>query len=239
MDVPPYRDEELASARLRFGRMVRAWMRSGGWTTKTPMLWAQAAGVPQISNNTMSFIWNGTQPKTSPGFFANLGYLNWRLSQKDYGPITSRDLRERITALEPLQDAKTGIWQAADFFACYIGQKDPPPEFDSGPPGKTKLLSPEVAQRISSEKRNAFEQHAKARGLSKAEAWTELKDHCTHLTTEQLDVLQQVLAGWHNWTPEELESLKMDDGHNAAMLGLQAWCGQELCAEFRELIRST
>ena len=236
MEIAPFQDERLEQARLRFGLMVKAWMRSGGWSTKTPMEWAKAAGLPQISNNTVSFIWAGTQPKTSPRFFASLGYLNQRLAARDYGPIQNRALMDRVKALEPICDANGRPWSAVDFFACYIGQLDPPPQFNSGPPPeKTKLLSPELAQRISSQKQQLFEHHATNHGLSKAEAWAQLKQHCDGLTAEQLDVLLQVLSGWRSWTPQELEELKDEQGHNRAVLALQDWCGLDLCRELQAI----
>lgn len=235
MPDQPYTEESLLAARQRFGRMVMAWMTSGGWSTKTAMQWSKAVGLPQLSNNTVSFIWNGTQPKTSPEFFARLGYLNMRLAAKDYGPIQDRKLKDRVSALQPLCHANGTPWTAVDFFACFIGQLDPPPQFDTGPPGKTKLLSPELAQRISSQKRHIFETHASARGLSKADAWSELKGYCKGLDAEQLDVLQQVLSGWRHWTPEELAGLMDAEGHNKAVLALQEWAGLDVCREFSEL----
>lgn len=236
MEIAPFQDERFERARIRFGLMVKAWMRSGGWSTKTPMDWAKEAGLPQISNNTVSFIWAGTQPKTSPRFFASLGYLNQRLAAKDFGPIKSRALMDRVKALQPIRDATGRPWSAVDFFACYIGQLDPPQEFDPGPPPeKTKLLSLELAQRISSQKQQLFDHHATTHGLSKAEAWHQLKQHCDALTPEQLDAFLQVLTGWRSWTPEELEALKDSEGHNRAALALQDWCGIDLCQELQEL----
>lgn len=231
MGTQPYTEERLEEARLRFGRFIKAWMHSGNWSTKTAMEWAKAAGLPQLSNNTVSFIWAGTQPKTSPKFFTTIGYLNQRLAAQDYGPITNRGLRDRVASLEPVRHANGTPWTAVDFFACYIGQLDPPPVFDTGPPEKAKLLSKEVAQRISSHKRDLFESHAKAMGLTMAQAWEQLKNHCDQLTPEQRDALLQVLSGWRSWTPEELEELKTDGGHNSALLALQEWCGLDVCNE--------
>lgn len=237
MGTQPYREDCLELARIRFGLMVKAWFHSGGWSTKTPMEWSKAAGVPQISNNTVSFIWAGTQPKTSPKFFTSLGYLNERLAAQDYGPIQNRALMDRLKALSAIRDSQGRPWSAVDFFACYIGQKDPPPEFDPGPPpGKVKLLSAELAKRISSQKQQLFDSHATTHGLSKAEAWEQLKQHCSGLTADQLDALQQVLSGWRSWTPEELESLKDEAGHNRAITAVEAWCGIELCKELKEAL---
>lgn len=130
----PYRDDELEAARVRFGGMIRRWFQSGGWTTKTPAEWAKAAGLPQISNNTVSFIWRGTQPKTSPAFFTAIGYLNHRLASGDYGSIPDQAVRDRVKRLEPLRDPNGAIWTAADFFAAYVGLKEPPAQFDPGAP---------------------------------------------------------------------------------------------------------
>lgn len=235
MGSQPYQDDQLEAARIRFGHMLKAWMRSGGWSTKTAMDWAKAAGLPQLSNNTVTFIWGGTQPKTSPRFFTTIGYLNQRLADQDYGPITNRALKDRVSSLQPLRHPNGTPWGAVDFFACYVGQLDPPAEFDTGPPGKTKLLSPELAQRISSQKRHIFETHASARGLSKADAWSELKGYCKGLDAEQLDVLQQVLSGWRHWTPGDLAGLMDAEGHNKAVLALQEWAGLDVCREFSEL----
>jgi hypothetical protein len=229
-------EQQFEQARIRFGLMIKAWMRSGGWSTKTPMDWAKAAGLPQISNNTVTFIWAGTQPKTSPKFFTSLGYLNERLAAQDYGPVQNRALMDRLKALEPIRDSTGRPWSAVDFFACYIGKLDPPPEFDpGGPPGKTRLLSIELAQRISSQKQQLFDCHATSHGLTKAEAWQQLKQHCDGLTPEQLDALQQVLSGWRSWTPQELEGLKDADGHNKAVLALQEWSGLHLTQELQQI----
>lgn len=239
MEIAPFQEERFEQARVRFGLMIKAWMRNGGWSTKTPMEWAKAAGLPQISNNTISFIWAGTQPKTSPKFFTSLGYLNQRLAARDYGPIQSRALLDRVKAMEPICDSNGRAWSAVDFFACYIGQLDPPPLLDPGPPPeKTKLLSVELAQRISSQKQQIFENHATSHGLSKAEAWGQLKEHCSDLSSDQLDALQQVLSGWRSWTPLELEALKDEEGHNRAVLALQDWCGLQLSRELQEIATS-
>jgi len=238
MVTQPYTEEGLEQARQRFGRLIKAWMHSGGWSTKTAMEWAKAAGLPQLSNNTVSFIWAGTQPKTSPKFFTTIGYLNQRLADQDFGPIHSRALRDRVAALEPLRHFNGRPWTAVDFFACYIGQLAPPPPFDTGPPEKAKLLSKELAQRISSHKQQLFESHATALGLSKAEAWAALKSHCHQLSSDQVDALQEVLSGWRSWTPEELEELKDAEGHNAAILALQDWCGLDLYSELQQVLPS-
>ncbi|NCZ93532.1 MAG: hypothetical protein EBZ00_06105 [Actinobacteria bacterium] len=55
------------------------------------------------------------------------------------------------------------------------------------------------------------------------------------MTAEQLDVLLQVLSGWRSWTPEELEELKDEQGHNRAVLALQDWCGLDLCRELQAI----
>jgi hypothetical protein len=239
MGTQPYQESELEAARLRFGQMIKRWMHAGGWSTKTPMAWAQAAGLPQLSNNTVSFIWSGAQPKTSPRFFTTIGYLNQRLADQDYGVIADRRLRERVSQLQPLRHANGTPWGAVDFFACYIGQLAPPPEYDPGPPGKARLLTPELAQRISSHQRERFERHATTRGLDKAAAWGELKTHCLGMTPEQLDAFQQVLSGWRAWTPEELQELCDGEGHNAALLALQQWCGADLLKELAEVATTT
>lgn len=235
MSTQPYLETELEQARIRFGLMLKAWMHSGGWSTKTPMEWAKAAGLPQISNNTVSFIWAGTQPKTSPSFFTNLGYLNHRLAAKDYGPIQNRKLRDRVACLEPLCHANGTPWGAVDFFACYIGQLSPPDAFNLDPPEKPRLLSDQVAQRISSHKQKLFEDHTAASGLSKAEAWEQLKILCAGLSADQVDAFQQVLSGWRSWTPLELEELKDEQGRNRAVLALEEWCGMDLTAELQQL----
>lgn len=234
MGTQPYHDADLEAARIRFGQMIKRWMHSGGWSTKTPMAWAQAAGLPQLSNNTVSFIWAGSQPKTSPRFFTTIGYLNRRLADQDYGPITERALLDRVRQLKPLCHSNGTPWGAVDFFACYIGDIDPPPEYDTGPPGKARLLTPELAQRISSHQRERFERHATSRGLDKAAAWAELKANCTGMTPEQLDAFQQVLSGWRAWSPEELAQLCDGDRHNAALLALQRWCGADLLQELAD-----
>lgn len=124
----PHTEEQLEDARIQFGVMFRRWLNSGGWSNKTFGFWAQAAGVPQISNNTVSFICRGTQPKTSPQFFASIGELNRRLAEGDYGQIADIRLRERVMSLKPLRDFN-GVWTAVDFFAAYIGVKPFPAEF--------------------------------------------------------------------------------------------------------------
>lgn len=134
MASAPYREDELEAARVRFGGMLRRWFQSGGWTTKTPAEWAKAVGLPQISNNTVSFIWRGTQPKTSPSFFTAIGYLNQRLASRDYGTIADIGLRQRVMSLEALRDPNGAIWTAADFFAAYVGLKELPAEFLADPP---------------------------------------------------------------------------------------------------------
>ena len=128
MDAELVFDGPYEAARKRFGQFLRKWFDTGDWTTKTPGLWAKAVGLPLLSNNTVSFICRGVQPKTSPQFFTTIGYLNQRLADRDYGSIADLGLRERIAQLQPVRHRNGTPWTAVDFFACYIGHLEPPAE---------------------------------------------------------------------------------------------------------------
>ena len=134
------REHQLIVARRRFGRFLRRWRESCGWSGATPENWAIACpelfpdypagmGRARLGRGQISELETGRSEKPHPITFLQLEALNLALMSEGRGVITDRRLRDQVDAGIPITHEDGRPWRAPDFFACWLGQLEPPAQW--------------------------------------------------------------------------------------------------------------
>lgn len=195
--------DEVRQAALEFGRMLRRWRLANGWAQDTSQLWGEAAGIPHVYASQWSQLETGNAKNPGPLMFRCFGVLNQRLASKEYGPITSLGLRERVQAGKPLEHPDGRPWQGSDFFAAYVGELAWPDLPDpAAPPKLTAVQASEITERY----RSTFQRLVKRSKLEPLAAAVQLLEHVDPTPQVRQD-FQGVLLGFRDYTPEQLTQL--------------------------------
>jgi len=210
-------------ARLAFGRTLTLWLERGGWSHDIPLRWGKAADFPAVADSTFNKLQRGKIEQPYPVTFIQLGLMNARLANGDYGPIEDQALKERIARQKPITHEDGDLWVATDFFAHFIGEELAPPWARQRP-----LPSEQEATARSNGASEQFRFLAGSHELSLPQAWHGLAAHVASmrprpLTGEELEVLRTVLSGWHLWSPQQLQALVDVEGVMRAELALSSW----------------
>lgn len=210
-------------ARRCFGQTLTRWLERGGWSCDLPMRWGHAANFPAVADSTLNRLQNGRIEQPYPITFIQFGILNDRLARQDYGLPDDDPMLERLAQQRPIVHADGRPWAAADFFALFIGDLEPP-EWAMAPPMPTKR----DAVKVSEEVRLLFARLAQEQGMTLLEAWRSFEEARPKwrpplLSRAELEVVRNVLAGWHTWTPEELQDLQTLEGGVRPLLALERW----------------
>jgi hypothetical protein len=141
-----YRDllSQQEASRLAFGRMLLVWRRRNGWTQYTACTWAKEAGFDAISYGNLSVIEQGKAGELRHKGFWQLGELNRRIAEKDWGPVKSQAIKEKLKGAIPLGDEQCPVWTPLELWACYCGIREVPAAFRQSP-------APTIGQRRASE----------------------------------------------------------------------------------------
>ena len=80
--------------------------------------------------------------------FFQLEELNRRLAEKDWGPVKSQRLKDQLKNAEPLRGDDDKLWDAVDFWSCYIGYVPVPSTYQTAPaPTLTAKRAEELCQK--------------------------------------------------------------------------------------------
>lgn len=157
--------EQLHEAAVAFGISLTRWRRRQGWTQATAAKWAAAVGRTCVFSSQWSHLENATMKNPGPPLFVNLGSMNRDIARQDYGPIRDRALMDRVKAAVPVVHNDGEPWDAADFFAAYIGIQPWPVLANEAP-----QITAEDAAAWSATLRNWFQETVQAAGLEPLEA---------------------------------------------------------------------
>jgi hypothetical protein len=102
--------ERQEENRAAFGRMLLNWRRTNGWTQYTACSWAEEAGFDAISYGNLSVIEQGKAGELRQKAFWQLGELNRRIADKDWGPVKSQAIKEKLENAIPLGDNDCPTW---------------------------------------------------------------------------------------------------------------------------------
>jgi hypothetical protein len=195
--------EEVRQSGLTFGRMLRRWRISNSWAQDTCQLWGKAVDMPHVYSSQWSQLETGNATNPGPLMFRCFGEVNQRLADKQYGSITSKGLRERVTGARALCHPDGRHWRGSDFFAAYVGELEWPELPDPEAPPK---LSQEQAIEITEGYRKQFQRLVKRSGLEPLAAAVQLLEHVDPTPAVRQE-FQGVLLGFRDYTPERLTQL--------------------------------
>jgi hypothetical protein len=223
MANPAHAQYPSQDARLAFGRTLTLWMERGGWSHDICQRWGKAAGFVAIADSTFNRLQRGRIEQPYPITFIQLGMINSRLADQDYSGLEDPALAARVAQQRPITHDDGTPWTAADFFAHFIGELEPPAW------GRERPL-PSLDQAVSSGAAvvELFRATAETHALTLPEAWKGFEDFVASqtpkpLNAEEMELLRSVLSGWITWTPEQLHGLIDLDGDLRPLQALSAW----------------
>ena len=149
-------------SRRAFGKMLLNWRRRNGWTQYTACEWGTEADFEVISYGNLSVIEQGKAGELRQKAFFQLEELNRRLAEKDWGPLKSQRLKDQLKDAEPLHGDDGKLWDAVDFWSCYIGYVPVPRAFQAVP---APTLTPKRAEEICQKWRQHVRRVIKEGGL--------------------------------------------------------------------------
>lgn len=200
-----------------FGRMLLCWRRRNGWTQYTACNWAKEAGFEAISYGNLSVIEQGKAGELRQKAFWQLGEINRRIVEKDWGPVKDPAIREKLKAAIPLGDEACPVWTPIELWSCYCGMREVPEAFRSTP-------APTIGQRRASELsgrwRNQMRKVVTDLALDPEDA---LKALAAQAPEGQRARFFAVLTGFANFTPQELALLWLQGDTYQPQQWLDAW----------------
>ena len=158
-------------SRRAFGKMLLNWRRRNGWTQYTACEWGTEAEFEVISYGNLSVIEQGKAGELRQKAFFQLEELNRRLAEKDWGPVKSQRLKDQLKDAEPLRGDDDKLWDAVDFWSCYIGYAPVPRSYQAAP---APTLTPKRAEEICQKWRQHVRRVIKEGGLDVTQALEQL-----------------------------------------------------------------
>ncbi len=196
------RELELQNARRRFGRFLRRWRGSASWSGATAENWASACpdlfpelwptlGRNRIGRGQWSELETGRSAKPHPVTFLQLEELNAALASDDRGVIADRALRDLVDAAQPILHESGEPWRAPDFFACWLGQLEPPEQWRPAPIQSSDIDVEETTIRL----RGAWLVAVDDMGLGRGAGVQRLLRDCQPLSQQEEDDLVALTDG--------------------------------------------
>ena len=191
---------KLDAARVQFGKFLRNWRRSNEWSVTTAQDWAKAAPalIPwplRVAGGQWGNLENGKVLQPQPSTFIQLGVLNECLALEDRGVIKERLLRERVQRAQPVRHPDGRVWGAEDWFACYIGKLEGPPELW---PRQEEIDAEVETKRL----RQLFDQAQEHAGLRPVSAAMQVLRKAGDLPMGQVVAIENALFAGERLPPE-------------------------------------
>jgi transcriptional regulator with XRE-family HTH domain len=212
-----YDSWDLKACALQFGRDLRRWRRRCGWAQDTSMVWGKAAQIPHVFSSTWSQLERGLMSTPGPKVFLSLADQNRRIAAGDFAGVTDRNLMNRLRGAMPVAHEDGEPWDAADYYACYIGLLAWP-----HPAVEPPTITPDDASRWSHELRALFRSTADELKLSPVEATVQVLERGPEDRQER-EQLQRVLLGFDDFSAAELLDLWREDGDTGSFDVLDRW----------------
>lgn len=209
--------EQLREAAVTFGANLRHWRRRQGWAQDTAMDWGKATGRLHVYSSQWSSIESGSTRNPGPTLFVAFGVMNTRLACADYGAVRDRTLMDRLKAAEPLRHKDGEPWDAADFFAAYIGHQAWPDVPDPEPPE----ISDEQAAQWSATLRGWFQATAAAAGMEPLDAAVAVMRHADPDRGDHRE-FQRLILGFSDLSAEWLREQWRQEAQSPAAW-IAAW----------------
>lgn len=208
--------ERQEENRAAFGRMLLNWRRTNGWTQYTACSWAEEAGFDAISYGNLSVIEQGKAGELRQKAFFQLEELNRRLAEKDWGPVKSQRLKDQLKDAEPLRGDDDKLWDAVDFWSCYIGYVPVPRAYQNAP---APTLTSKRVEELCRKWRQHVRRVIKAGGLDVTQGLGQL---VKSTPKEHQKRFSEVLA-IDDYSPVELAQLWVDGEEFLPEQWISAW----------------
>ena len=198
---------------LRFGQIMKVWFRSNEWPQSITDTWAKATGEKAGPwNSQISICMRGKhEPKTT--FFQALARFNRSVHTGSYMTqgITDRVLIDRMNAGKALCHDNGEPWSAADFFACFINEREAPGWLLD----VMQNLSQDFVDETVLQWRTMFDSLCRDQMLSRIQGWVLVEAKLSELDGNELRLMKEVVCGLHDLTAEEATALQTD--HRCAL----------------------
>ena len=193
---------------LTFALTLKRWFASNDWPQKITDDWARDVGNssgPWASQVCNAMKAAGYNPKAE--FFLSLATFNQVVASQELLGITDTKLKDRLTGASPLCLENGQPYGGAEFWSLYAGVIEPPAAF-----AKSAEFTEEDATDWVRLQRDNFRRVSLKEMCSRAEAWELIRakiiqicdrNDC-RMAPEDLDWLQEVLAGIHDPDASEL-----------------------------------
>ena len=193
---------------LTFAVTLKRWFASNGWPQKITDDWARDVGNttgPWASQVCNAMAAKGYNPKAE--FFLALAAFNGLVASQDLLGIKDTKLKDRLTNAKPLCRDDGLPYGGAEFWSLYAGLIDPPDALSQ----KEQMTQEDVDALINLMKDN-FRQVSLKHMVSPSKAWDMLKEalvdcgnkHGTFVSPDDIQLIQETLAGLVEHTPETL-----------------------------------
>ena len=205
--------------REALGKAYTIWMRRNGFSQQTSHDWASATGSNGPHNSQTSLFQRGRlDPK--PLFFVAMGRWNKAIADQDFAGITKRSLLDRLKGSVPFMTHDDRVATALDFFALFIGEQPIAEQYAA--PAEPAYTEAD-AKGISDMCREGFRRIATDQMLSPKEAWESLKSHCSGMSAAEVTRFREILAGWEDWSADEVNALSIPGEMGKPAQALERW----------------
>lgn len=154
-----------------FGKCLQRWYRENGWPQGISQGWAKAGNRPGPWASQISGAMQGRlDPK--PQFFASLAEFNRTVAERDLLWLEDISLRNRLLQSQPFCDDHGKPYDAVDFFALFIGEKEPPSKYAKEP---EQEITSEFVEFWCDQMRDIFRDLALDRMQDRRELWAEVQ----------------------------------------------------------------
>ena len=103
--------DSQAAAREDFGRMLRLWRERNGWTQYTAERWGREAGFRTVSSGNISMVEQGKAGDLRAQAHFQLGDVNRRIAEKDWGPVKSQEIRQALAEATAIRGDDGQVWR--------------------------------------------------------------------------------------------------------------------------------
>ena len=197
--------QQQDEAATEFGRMIRRWRRSNGWTQYTAKRWADEAGLGDVIRHSgLSELERGITKSPRSVVFLSLANLNALVHQGTFTGVRSRDLLSQLRGSRAICDENTGEpWGPREFWACHAGIEPPPSWLAAPAASPAPTLTADQAADLCASWADQARRATRSAGAGPAG----LMAAGGYAPVRLRQQWQGVVLGLETWPPEELQKL--------------------------------
>ena len=212
------------------GHLLRLWREKHGWSQSVLHALADAYELPFYGSQVSHFENGRVEPKSE--WFVALGKMMKIIDEGKFSKIKDRKLKDQLIGSEAIFHSDGKIYSGSYWFACFVGEINPPEEYT--------LMNDEKAKEISDLCRNAFEKKWKSekdKRTAKRNTWDNIfnaldeKDWAKKLKGKIGDVLNDL----DDFNGDEARSMQDKKGGNNLLVIIEEVPATELPENYERL----